>query len=151
MLIFDVARGGENLGTDQKRPSQSARGLAQSKSWRPLAPAVNARSVLDCASPLSSLPAKTWTRQFFIWVKCCMILLGEAGVWSVEANPACGGLPWRAPFFTHTPFDSFPVHQRVQDQPAPAHQVWPWMAVSFARPEPRQHRHQQQCSNRSRA
>jgi len=53
MLIFDVARGGENLGTGQKNPSQSARGLAQSKSWRPLEPAVNARSVLDCASPLA--------------------------------------------------------------------------------------------------
>jgi len=53
MLIFGGARGGENLGTDQKRPSQSARGLAQSKSWRPLEPAVNSRSVLDCASPLA--------------------------------------------------------------------------------------------------
>src|ERR1035437_1016132 len=53
MLIFGGARGGENLGTGQKNPSQSARGLAQSKSWRPLAPAVNSRSVLDCASPLA--------------------------------------------------------------------------------------------------
>ena len=33
--------------------SESARGLAQSKSWRPLAPAMNSRSVLDCASPLA--------------------------------------------------------------------------------------------------
>jgi len=53
MLIFGGARGGENLGTGQKNPSQSARGLAQSKSWRRLAPAVNARSVLDCARPLA--------------------------------------------------------------------------------------------------
>jgi hypothetical protein len=43
----------EDEGTGQKRPFQSARGLAQSKSWRPLEPAVNARSVLDCASPLA--------------------------------------------------------------------------------------------------
>ena len=61
----------------------------------------------------------------------------------MKANPAGGGLPWRGPFFAHTPFDSFPVHQRVQDQQAAAHQVRPWMAVGFARPEPRQHRHQQ--------
>ena len=53
MLIFGGARGGENLGTGQKNPSQSARGLAQSKSWRPLERAVNSRSVLDCASPLA--------------------------------------------------------------------------------------------------
>src|SRR5437870_3743546 len=30
--------------------SQSARALAQSKSWRPLQPTLNTRSVLDCAS-----------------------------------------------------------------------------------------------------
>jgi len=33
--------------------SESARGLAQSKSWRLLEPAVSSRSVLDCASPLA--------------------------------------------------------------------------------------------------
>jgi hypothetical protein len=72
-----------------------------------------------------------------------MMLLGAAEVWSVEANPACGRLPWRAPFSRTLLFDSFPVHQRVQDEQAPAHQVRPWMAVGFASPEPRQHRHQQ--------
>lgn len=61
----------------------------------------------------------------------------------MKANPACGGLPWRVPFTAHTAFDCFPVHQGVQDEQAPAHQVRPWMAVGSASPEPCQPRHQQ--------
>jgi hypothetical protein len=99
--------------------------------------------VLDCGSPLSSLPAKTWTRQFFHLVKCCLMFLGAAGVWCMKANPDCGGPPWRVPFTAHTSFDSFPVHQGVQDEQAPAHQVRTWMTVGSASPEPCQHRHQQ--------
>src|SRR5437867_4065486 len=39
--------------SDSQTSSESARGLAQSKSWRPFKPAMNSRSVLDCASPLA--------------------------------------------------------------------------------------------------
>src|ERR1051325_9877886 len=40
--------------------AQSARGLAQSKSWRPLPRARRSRSVLDCASPLALWDGAAW-------------------------------------------------------------------------------------------
>ena len=71
------------------------------------------------------------------------MILGAARVWSVEANPACGGVPWWVPFSRALLFGSFPVHYHTQHLQPTADQVWAWMAVGFAGPEPPKHRHQQ--------
>jgi hypothetical protein len=46
-------------GGQGESPSQSARGLAQSKTLRAFQPGESGRQLLECASPLSSLPEKS--------------------------------------------------------------------------------------------